>query len=166
MKTTTLIAILPLLLAACTPAPDHALGTLERDRISLPAPVSERIAEINVREGQSVAAGETLMVLEPERTAARLDAARAETTRLRAALDEARAGPREESIAEARARLHGAQGVALNARRDFERTRSVVEQQLLPPSDLDRARANLAAAEADANAAREALALLEHGTRS
>lgn len=166
MKTTPLIATLSLLLVACTPMPDHALGTLERDRISLPAPVSERIAEINVREGQTVAAGETLMVLEPERTAARLDMARAETTRLRAVLDEARAGPRDESIAEARARLRGAQGVALNARRDFERTRRVVEQRLLPPSDLDRARANLAAAEADANVAREALALLERGTRS
>lgn len=166
MKTLVSLAATCLLLAACAPAPDYALGTLERDRITLPAPVSERIAEMPVREGQTVAAGDTLLVLEPERTAARLDAAHAETRRLRAARDEARSGPREQTIAEARARLRGAEGVALNARRDFERIRQVVERRVLPPADLDRARANLAAAEADAQAAREALALLEQGTRS
>ncbi|TNJ35021.1 HlyD family secretion protein [Arenimonas terrae] len=165
MKTLLPIVIAALLMSACTPGPEHALGTLERDRITLPAPVSERIAEIAVREGQTVATGDTLLVLEPERTGARLDAARAEAARLRAARDEAQAGPRSESIAEARARVRGAEGVALNARRDFERVRQVVERRVLPAADLDRARANLAAADADAQAAREALALLEHGTR-
>ncbi len=165
MKTPFCLAAICLLLAACAPAPDYALGTLERDRITLPAPVSERIAEIPVREGQTVAAGDTLLVLEPERTAARLEAARAEARRLRAARDEARSGPREQTIAEARARLGGAEGVALNARRDFERIRQVVERRVLPPADLDRARANLAAAQAELQAAREALDLLEQGTR-
>lgn len=166
MKTLPLIAAMVLLLSACTPAPDYALGTLERDRIHLPAPVSERIAEVLVREGQTVAAGDTLMVLEPERTAARLDAARADTTRLRAALDEARAGPRSETIAAARAQLRGAEGVALTARRDFDRVRRMVEREMLPPSDLDLVRAALASADAQELAAREALTLLEHGTRS
>jgi HlyD family secretion protein len=165
MKKLLSIVTAALLASACAPGPEHALGTLERDRITLPAPVSERIAEIAVREGQAVAAGDTLLVLEPERTGARLDAARADAARLRALRDEALAGPRSESIAEARARLRGAEGVALNARRDFERVRQVVERQVLPAADLDRARANLAAADADAQAAREALALLEHGTR-
>jgi len=166
MKRTALMLLLAALLAACSPEPDHALGTLERDRISLPAPVSERIAEIPVREGQTVAAGDTVLVLEPERTGARLDAARADATRLRAALDEARAGPRSETIAAARAQLRGAEGVALTARRDFERVRRMVERQLLPPSDLDLVRATLAAADAQELAARESLALLENGTRS
>ena len=66
------IALPCLLLVACAADAPHALGTLERDRITLPAPVAERIAEIPVREGQTVAAGELLLVLEPERTAARV----------------------------------------------------------------------------------------------
>lgn len=166
MKIPALLVSLATLLAACTPTPDYALGTLERDRISLPAPVSERIAEIAVREGQTVAAGDTVLVLEPERTGARLDAARADATRLRAALEEARAGPRSETIAASRAQLRGAEGVALTARRDFDRVRRMVEREMLPPSDLDLARAARDAADAQELAAREALTLLENGTRS
>ena len=56
-----------LLLAGCGDDALRAPGTLERDRITLPAPVAERIAGISVREGEPVAAGEELMVLEPHR---------------------------------------------------------------------------------------------------
>ncbi len=48
---------------AATTAP-QALGTLEWDRISLPAPAAEKIVRIDVREGQRVAAGARLMQLE------------------------------------------------------------------------------------------------------
>lgn len=159
-------SFITLMLCACAREPDYALGTLERDRISLPAPVSERIAEIAVHEGDQVAAGTTLLVLEPERTLARKQVADAELSRARAALDEARAGPRSENIAEAQARLRGAEGVTLNARREFERVSKVVAKKLLPQADLDRARANLTAANADTQAAREALLQLQNGTRS
>lgn len=165
MKNTVSALCLALLLAACSDAPDYALGTLERDRISLPAPVSERIAEITVHEGQAVAAGDTLLVLESVRSGARKDAAEAEVARLQGALDEARAGPRAETIAESQARLRGAEGVARNARNQFERTQALVRRQLLPQADLDRARASLDAADADALAAREQLATLRNGTR-
>lgn len=165
MKRLLPLLLLAALLAACAKTPDYALGTLERERISLPAPVSERIASIAVREGQAVAAGDLLLVLEPERSEARLAQARAELARARAALDEARAGPRAEAIAEARARVRGAEGVALNARREFDRTQAVVRRQLLPVADLDRARASRDSAEASLQAVREQLAALEHGTR-
>ena len=155
-----------LLLAGCGDDALRAPGTLERDRITLPAPVAERIAGISVREGEPVAAGEELMVLEPERTAARGDAAAAELARARAALDEARAGPRPEAIAEARARVRGADGIATNAHSERRRVETLVSRQLLARAELDRARAAAVAAEAGAQAARETLAALEHGTRS
>ncbi|HEY8682623.1 MAG TPA: hemolysin secretion protein D, partial [Rhodanobacter sp.] len=44
-------------LSACSRQPPQALGTLEYDRISLPAPVAERIVSIAVREGEQVKAG-------------------------------------------------------------------------------------------------------------
>ena len=62
-------------LAACKQEPQQALGTLEFDRITLPAPVSEKIVRIDVREGQQVAAGAPLMRLELTRTASQLAAA-------------------------------------------------------------------------------------------
>lgn len=161
-----LLLLLPFMAVACAPPVPTALGTLERDRITLPAPVSERIAEIRVREGEAVGAGTVLLVLEDERTRARLDVARAEVTRLQSALGEARAGPRVELIDAARARLKRSESVALNARRERERTEAVVARGLLPVAERDRAAANAATAAADVEAARAALAELQHGTRS
>ena len=46
------------MLASCAKTPPQALGTLEYDRITLPAPVAERIVAVNVREGEQVAAGQ------------------------------------------------------------------------------------------------------------
>ena len=57
-------------LSACTEEAPQALGTLEYDRVTLPAPSAERIVSIAVREGQQVEAGETLLTLERTRSAA------------------------------------------------------------------------------------------------
>ncbi len=154
------------LLTGCEESPGQVLGTLERDRISLPAPVFERIAEIPVREGMRVDAGATLLRLESARTAAHLVAAQAEVARLTSALDEARNGPRRESIEEARAQVRRTESVADNARREFNRVATVVERKLLPAAELDRARSAAEAADADAAGARSALDLLVNGTRS
>ena len=51
-------------LSACTEETPQALGTLEYDRVTLPAPSAERIVSIAVREGQQVKAGETLAIIE------------------------------------------------------------------------------------------------------
>jgi HlyD family secretion protein len=48
-------------LAACSKQPPQALGTLEYDRITLPAPAAERIVAIDVREGEQVSAGQALL---------------------------------------------------------------------------------------------------------
>src|SRR3546814_9744704 len=71
------IALL-LLLSACAEDAPQALGTLEYDRITLPAPVAEKIVSIDVREGQRVAAGERLLTLERDRSQAQVQVAEAE----------------------------------------------------------------------------------------
>jgi HlyD family secretion protein len=154
------------LLAACRDAPPEALGTLERDRISLPSTAFERIAEIRVREGDRVAAGDVLLTLESTRAGARLQALSAEVARLQGALAEAEKGPRDETIEEARARSRKAASLALEARQEHRRVAAIVERGLLPKAELDRARAVRDAAEADVAAARSALLLLTNGTRS
>ncbi|KAG1309549.1 hypothetical protein G6F63_016417 [Rhizopus arrhizus] len=55
------------LLAGCGQAPPTALGTLEWDRVTVPAPAAEVIAAVEVREGQQVKAGTVLMQLDPAR---------------------------------------------------------------------------------------------------
>jgi HlyD family secretion protein len=153
-------------LLACSQPSTQVLGTLERDRITLPAPIFERIADIRVREGDQVRAGDIVLVLESARSRARLDALAGEVARLQATLAEAQVGPRPEAIAEARARLRKVQSLALDARQDYQRVATIVERKLLPAAELDRVRAARDAADAEVAAIRSSLESLQNGTRS
>jgi HlyD family secretion protein len=154
-------------LASCArdsgPAP--LIGTLEWDRIAMPAEVSEPIMQIQVKEGDQVAADQLLLILDPRRTQAQLDAAKADVQRLSAALDELRHGARSETIDASRAALARAQTTAANARITRDRAASMRKRGLNSQADLDDAITALRQAEADANAATANLAQLLHGTR-
>lgn len=154
-----------LLLAACAKPPSQALGTLEYDRVTLPAPVAERIVAIDVREGQKVAAGAKLLTLERTRTEAQTQASRAEAQRQREALAELQAGPRGEDIAQARANLSATQAQARDASAYYARLQPLGRRQLVAAADVDRARAAAGDARARVRAAQAALDELEHGTR-
>jgi HlyD family secretion protein len=154
-------------LAGCArdsgPAP--LLGTLEWDRIAVPAEVSEPITQILVNEGDAVTAGQLLLTLDPRRTQAQLDAAQAEVQRLTAALDELRHGARSETIDASRAALARAQTTASNARIARDRTADIRKRGLNSQADLDNANTALRQADADAAAAKANLAQLLNGTR-
>ena len=154
-------------LAGCSgdngPAP--MLGTLEWDRIAMPAEASEPITQILVKEGDRVAADQLLLTLDPSRTQAQVDAAQADVQRLTAALDELRHGARIETIDAARAVLARAQAGALNAQLARDRAAEIRARGLNSQSDLDNANAALRQANADANSARANLDELLHGTR-
>ena len=102
------LCTLALLATACRNEAPQALGTLEYDRITLPAPAAEKIVAIGVREGQQVKAGQSLLQLELDRTRASTEAMRAQAARQRATLSELEAGPRVEEIARARAAVDSA----------------------------------------------------------
>jgi len=159
------LLLLALAAAGCREAPPQALGTLEYDRVTVPAPVAEPIVAIAVREGERVRAGQVLLRLEPTRVAATTEAARAEATRQRAALAELEAGPRQEQIAQARAALAAAEAQARDARSRYARLQPLGARQLVAAADVDSARAAAADAAARVRAAQAALAELEHGTR-
>jgi HlyD family secretion protein len=153
------------LLAGCREDAPQALGTLEYDRIAVPAPVAERIVAVDVREGERVAAGQALLQLETTRVRATTEAVRAEAQRQRAALEELQAGPRRERIAQARARLAAAQAQARDAQSRYARLQPLGARQLVAAADVDSARAAAADARAGVQAAQAALAELENGTR-
>lgn len=152
-------------LTACQSRQDQALGTLEWDRVSLPAPVSERIVRIDVREGQQVAAGAPLMQLDPERTRSQLQAMQAQARQSRDVLAELQAGPRSEAIAKARASLSAAQAQADDTRAYHRRLQPLGRQQLVAASEVDRAHAAADNAAAQVRVAQAALRELENGTR-
>ena len=157
--------VLLLLLSACADDAPQAVGTLEYDRITLPAPVAEKIVAIDVREGQRVEAGQQLLALERERSQAQVQAADAEAQRQREALRELQAGARGEQVAQARAALAAAQAASRDATAYYARLRPLGEQKLVAAADVDRARAAATGADAQVRQANAVLDELLHGTR-
>lgn len=165
-KLLSLLSVLLCGLAGCKHEAPALLGTLEWDRIAVPAEVSEPITRIMVNEGDQVAADQVVLTLDPRRTQAQLDAAEADAQRLSAALDELRHGARSETIDAARAALARAQTTAANAKLTRDRAADMRRKALNSQADLDTADTVLRQANADANAARANLDLLLHGTRA
>jgi HlyD family secretion protein len=154
-----------LLLAACGEAPPQALGTLEYDRITVPAPVAERIVSIDVREGERVTAGDVLLTLDRTRVDAETRARHAETERQREALAELEAGARSEQVRQARAHLAAMQANAKDADAYYARVQGLADRKLVAASDVDRARAAAESAQAQVREATARLDELLHGTR-
>lgn len=145
--------------------PFRVSGFLEADEIRVGSRVGGRVARVHVDEGAVVAAGETLVELEPFDLSERHAEQAAKAKALEARLAELRAGPRHQEIEAARARLAAARAGLSLAELDEERTRSLVADSIRSREALDRAQAVLEAARADVRAAEEALGLLEEGTR-
>ncbi|WP_343852996.1 HlyD family secretion protein [Rhodanobacter soli] len=152
-------------LAACSKPPPQALGTLEYDRITLPAPAAERVVAIDVREGERVKAGQALLQLDPTHTQSELAAAEAQAQQQREVLAELQAGPRGEDIERARANLAAAQAQVREARAYYDRLVPLKGNGYVAAADLDRARAAAGNAGGQVAAARAALDELLHGTR-
>lgn len=159
-------ALLLVVLGACRDQPMQALGTLEYDRITLPAPVAEPIVTVEVREGEKVEAGQVLLRLDETRMRAATDAAQAEARRLWQVVEELEAGPRSEALSRARSQLAAARAQADEARKQYERTAQLAQAHAAPQSELDAARARAQAAEAEQATAEATLEELEQGTRS
>ena len=159
-----LLLVLPL--AACNePAQQPLLGTLEWDRIGLPAEVSERVLEWKVSEGEQVVSGQLLLELDPRRLDARVRQAEAELNQANARLEELSNGARIEQIQAASASLQQARAERDEAVRDERRISALYARGQVAVAERDRARATrdrlVAASEASAARLRE----LTNGTR-
>jgi HlyD family secretion protein len=144
---------------------DVALGTLERDRLELPAEAHEPVIEILAREGEHVTEGQVLLRLDGVNGAAQVASLKAQASAAQHRLDELIKGPRAEDILEARARLAGAEAQLEGESKEYERVRELVQRKLTSQSSLDRQRAARDSAEASRKAAYAQLTLLLKGTR-
>lgn len=157
--------LLAALLAGCDKSEPMAVGETAWDRVQLISEAAEPIAEIVVREGDTVARGDLILRQLPEMTTARLEQAAASRDQARARLAEIRRGPRQQRIDEARALLDGAESRLHNQREQLHRVEELVARGLASTADLDRARADTDSARGEVNALRAELnALLEGST--
>ncbi len=130
--------------------PVHLTGTVEAlASTTLSSEVAGAIAELMVDEGDHVRQGQVLAqirALSYRLTMERAEAmARADQERLR----ELRTGTRREDLAVAQARLAKARVVARMARKNFQRSNSLVQQQIASTEAFDKAQEDLQASQAD-----------------
>jgi len=143
-------------------------GNVDIRQIELPFADSERIAEVLVREGDRVEAGQVLARLETNRLLPRLRQAEARVSAQAEALRRLRNGTRPEEIAQARAALSAARAEAANAHSQYERLQGISESsngRAVSKQDLDATHAALEMGEARAQSQRKALELALAGPR-
>lgn len=167
VRTTGFLLLLPLfmLLTGCIEDAPRVFGTVDRDRLTLTAPVAELVASVNVREGQLVKAGDVLLTLDTTAATARIAQYEAELAEKNAFLAELVKGPRVEDIARAQAVLAGASAMLTEAEHRFERTQRLYNTKVLTQADSDAARAARDSAIAKQDEAQQSLKVLENGTR-
>jgi HlyD family secretion protein len=133
-------SIVALMLAACgnSPPPGYP-GYVEADYVRVAAPLSGSLARLSVNRGDQVAANAPLFVLESaQETAARAEA----ESRMRQAeatladLEKARRPP---EIAAVRAQLAQAEAAIKQSENDLTRTQKLVADKFLPVQQLDQA---------------------------
>ncbi|WP_374522845.1 efflux RND transporter periplasmic adaptor subunit [Hydrogenophaga sp.] len=130
-------------------------------RVDVGATVTGRVAEVLVREGDAVRAGQPLLRLETDELRATLAQARASELQAQARLS----GLRTTGRAQAQAALAQADAGVVAARAEMERAQALVAQGFVSGSRLDEARRALQVAEAQqANARAQVAANRDGGT--
>ncbi|WP_394559320.1 HlyD family secretion protein [Aquipseudomonas alcaligenes] len=160
-----LAGLLMVSLAACDSGGEQLLGTLEWDRVGLPAEASETILAWKVAEGDQVTEGQALLELDPRRQDARIAQARGEVDQAAARLAELSNGARSETIDSARATLARNRAELTDAGRNFTRIAELYQRKQVAIAELDRARAARDQASAATRSAEAQLRELTNGTR-
>ncbi len=172
-------------------AENRVSGFIEADEIRLGSRVGGRVARVFVEEGQKVTADQGLVELEPfdllerENEAARLLAAReseyqrlvkglrpeeiaqaeAHRDQLQARLDLLEAGPRDQEVKAAEARLRAALAELMLAEQLFKRHSALLSDNAVSAEEFDRTKQVLESARAMRVVRENELELLELGTR-
>jgi multidrug efflux pump subunit AcrA (membrane-fusion protein) len=160
--------------AAAAPAPDAeaagcvvAPGIVEAwgGEIAVAPREPGWIATIVVEEGQTVAAGQALAVLDDEVQREAVGAARAEVAEAEALLARIQHGATVDERRQARAEALASDARATLARRDAVRLGRLGADRAVAPAEVDRADTDAEAQAAMADAGRARLASIEHGAR-
>jgi HlyD family secretion protein len=166
-------------------------GTVETREIQIGSKVAGRVTEVLVEEGQMVKAGVPLVRFEADELRAQREQALAQIAQATADLDKlqrgyrpeevqqaeaaaqqqqalleaARRGPREQELEQAHAQYAAAKAEATNADLEYQRLEVLFKSGDIARQRFDDAKARRDSTAAQAEAARQRLALLQAGTR-
>ncbi len=144
-------------------------GNVDIRQISLAFDGSGRVAKLRAEEGDKVAAGAVLAVLDTRTLALQAEQAQAQIGVQQQTLLRLRNGSRPQEVAQARSRVTAAQADASQAEQDLKRLQGIAantQGRAVSAQDLDRARSHLQVAQAKVAEQREALRLTELGPRA
>ncbi len=152
------------------PAPRHiaAEGKLEARpgaEMNIGSELTARIERYLVNEGDHVAQGQTIAMLDSKELSARLRQAEAELAVAKARRAEVAAGARDEEIKQAQAALQRTQSEQLQAEKEFNRTGQLFKDKFVSRATLDNSESTHKVAIARAAEAEEQLQLLQAGPR-
>lgn len=140
-------------------------GNVDIRQVQLGFRVNGRVAEMLFDEGDSIKPGDLLARLDAKPYEDSVAAAEAQVDAQRATLDKLVAGPRAAEIEQARALLEERMADYENAKLAYDRAFKLRPGQTISEAALDNARANRDTAQARVASARQALQLLEEGSR-
>ncbi|HMI31283.1 MAG TPA: biotin/lipoyl-binding protein, partial [Candidatus Limnocylindrales bacterium] len=143
----------------------HGSGTIELNEVDIASLVGGRVSLVLVDEGDSVRAGDTLVVLAQGEVTAGVREQEAEVGRASALARDQELGPRIEERRAAKADLDTAEAALQLAESELARIRALFAKQLIPQSDLDRTQTTRNQAAARRDGALERYRLLESGFR-
>ncbi len=130
-----------LILAGCNAANDGIFpGYAEGEYVRIASPYGGSLASLNVRRGDTIAAGAPLFALEQENERAARAEAAARVNQAESQLENLRKGKRPDEVAAVRAQLAQADASLTLSTAELRRTEDLVASRFLSPSKLDEAR--------------------------
>lgn len=148
-----IVVVLGLWLAWRTPA-EQLQGMADADTINVAAKITARLAELKVREGDRVTAGQVLFVLDSPEVAAKEEQAHGALEAARAVADKADEGARSEDIRAAQANWKRAEAGATLADATYQRVQNLFNEGVMTRQKRDEALAQARSSRELANAAR------------
>jgi HlyD family secretion protein len=140
-------------------------GNVDIRQVQLAFNGSERIATMQVREGEPVKKGQLLATLDTVRLEGNVDLQQAQLASQRQVVARLEAGSRPEEISKAQAEVEAARIDAENTESNYQRTKKLAEQHFVSAQQVDDARAKSDAAKARYAALQETLKLVQQGPR-
>ena len=140
-------------------------GNVDIRQVDLGFRVNGRIAKVLVDEGDAVAPGQPLALLDNDLLTQQRDQAAAELEKQQASLMRLERGYRVEEIAQARAAVSGSAALAENAQINFNRVSAMRVSNAISQKDLDNARAQYREARAKLRSNQDQLDMLLAGYR-
>ena len=142
-------------------------GNVDVREVTLAFRESDRVKDILVEEGDTVEEGQVLARLDTDELNINLRKTKAQIAAQESTVNKLHNGTRAEEIAQAQQKLKAAQAAASNAQGIYERRQAVYDSvQGVSEQDLDNARSQAEARQAEVDEAKEALNEAMNGPRS